>query len=82
MKTIREKNKQARKDHIPTRLARLVRLRELNSPKWVIKTEQIALVLNAKGKKNGAIGKAFSKEQEELYARHVAPLLKGTDDDE
>lgn len=73
--------KTARKNHIGARLARLVRLRKLKAPLWVIKTEQIALVLNSKGKKHAGIGKDGNKEQEYLYTKYVKPLLQGSDDE-
>ena len=72
----RTQKKQARKENVPVRLKRLVRLRELNAPKWVIKTEQIALILNYKGRRNYGIGQDFSKCQAELYELHVSPLLE------
>ena len=71
----RQEKKKARKDNVPVRLARLVRLREMKAPLWIIKTEQIALVLNSKGKKNAGIGKDGNQEQEKLYAKYVKPLI-------
>lgn len=68
--------KQKRKNHVPVRLARLVRLRQLGAPLWIIKTEQIALALNSRGLKNYAPGKDFSKAQTDLYVKHVKPLMK------
>lgn len=73
----RKDNRQARKNHVPTRLTRLVNLRKLGAPLWIIKTEQIALLLNSKGKKHSKIGSDFSKEQELLYQKYVQPLLDG-----
>lgn len=71
--------KQLRKNHVPVRLARLVNLRKIGAPLWVIKTEQIALVLNAAGRKNYGIGKSFSVCQGKLYEKHVKPLLDRED---
>jgi hypothetical protein len=56
------------------RAARVRRLRENQAPRWVIKAEQVAMVLNRRGLKTGKIG-AFSKAQQALYDRHVIPLL-------
>lgn len=77
----RREKKLARENNVAARLARLVRLRELKVPLWVIKSEQIALVLNAKGKRHTGIGKDGSQEQERLYAKYVAPLMEGSDDE-
>lgn len=74
---MRKNNRLARKNHVPVRLARLVNLRKLGAPQWIIKSEQIALVLNSKGKKHSKIGSDFSKEQEMLYQKYVQPLLDG-----
>ena len=79
--TVRETKKIDRKNRVAVRLARLVRLRELKVPLWVIKSEQIALVLNSKGKRHAGIGKDGNQEQERLYAKHVAPLMEGSDDE-
>lgn len=67
--------KQKRKDNVPVRLARLVRLRQIGAPLWVIKSEQIALVLNAAGRKHTGIGKNHSKCQGELYKKYVVPHM-------
>ena len=67
----------ARKNNVPVRLARLVYLRQINTPKWVIKSEQIALVLNSRGKRHAGVGKEGSTCQATLYERHVKPLLEG-----
>lgn len=77
----RQEKKKARKDNVSVRLARLVRLREMKAPLWIIKTEQIALVLNSKGKKNAGIGKDGNQEQEKLYEKYVKPLLEGSGDE-
>jgi len=66
------------KKPLPTpaeRLARLKRLREIGAPKWIIKSEQVALVLNRKGRKHVGIGKKSSKLQGELYVKYVQPLM-------
>lgn len=75
----RQAKKEARKQNVPARLARLVRLRQIGAPLWVIKTEQIALVLNAAGKRNGGIGSRFSVCQSKLYEKHVVPLMDNDD---
>lgn len=79
MKT-RKNFKEARKANVPDRLARLVRLRQMGAPLWVIKTEQIALVLNAAGKRNAGIGKRFSACQSRLYEKHVTPLIQSEEE--
>ena len=71
----RQEKKKARKDNVSVRLARLVRLREMKAPMWVIKAEQIALVLNSKGKRHVGIGKDGNEEQNRLYAKYVKPLI-------
>lgn len=72
---IRKERKQKRKDHVPVRLARLVRLRQTGAPLWVIKSEQIALILNAAGRKHGGIGKPSSMCQDKLYEKYVVPNM-------
>lgn len=67
--------KQKRRNHTTKRLDRLKTLRQINAPLWVIKSEQIALFLNSKGRKNYGIGKSFSKKQAELYEKYVQPLM-------
>jgi hypothetical protein len=67
--------KQKRKDNVKVRLTRLVRLRQIDAPYWVIKSEQIALVLNASGRKHSGIGKTPSKCQASLYEKYVAPYM-------
>ena len=73
--TVRQERKQKRKDNVPVRLARLVRLREVGAPLWIIKSEQIALVLNSVGRKHGGIGKPSTKCQDKLYAKYVVPNI-------
>ena len=73
--------KQKRKNNVPVRLARLVRLRKINAPLWVIKSEQIALVLNSVGRKHYGIGKNPSKCQGYLYEKYVVPNM-GLEEDE
>jgi len=67
--------KDQRKKNVPKRLARLKRLRELKVPLVIIKTEQIALVLNRDGMKFAGIGSDMSNRQAELYAKYVNPLF-------
>lgn len=57
------------------RLARLARLREYGAPKWVIKSEQVALALGRKGLLHNGIGKDGSKEQVRLYDKFVRPYM-------
>lgn len=71
----RQEKKKARKDNVSVRLARLVRLREMKAHLWIIKSEQIALVLNSKGKRHVGIGKDGNEEQKCLYEKYVKPLI-------
>lgn len=58
------------------RVARLQRLRaHPDCPRWVIKCEQVALVLNRAGMRFAGLGQPMSMRQHELYAKHVIPLL-------
>lgn len=68
---------QLRKAHARTkRLPRLVQLRRQGAPRWVVKSEQIALVLNSRGKRHyGLAGGNRSALEERLYEKHVIPLL-------
>lgn len=59
-----------------TRLRRLRTLRSCNAPKWIVKSEQVALAMYRKGLKFRGIGKTSGKYQAELFARHVHPLMK------
>jgi hypothetical protein len=72
MKTDR---KVARKNNVKNRLQRLKNLRKCGAPKWIIKSEQIALFLNSKGRKHYGIGYAPSQCQAKLYEKHVQPLM-------
>jgi hypothetical protein len=58
------------------RLSRLRSLRLANAPKWIIKSEQVALVLNHCGLNFTGIGKPCSKAQSELMTKHVTPLME------
>lgn len=72
--------KEKRKANVPNRLQRLMRLRQIDAPKWVIKSEQVALFLNSKGMKVAPPGKSFSKLQYELWETFVIPYMdKGED---
>lgn len=71
--TTRSSRKQIRKSKVPLRLERLVNLRKLGAPKWIIKSEQIALYMNSKGMRSNMLDP--SKKQLELQERHVVPLL-------
>jgi hypothetical protein len=46
-------------------------LRQQGAPRWVIKAEQIAMILNRQGLKHVGIGKRASKKQTELYQKYV-----------
>jgi hypothetical protein len=47
----------------------------MNAPRWVIKAEQVAMVLNRCGRKHYPIGKTPSNAQATLYERHVKPAM-------
>lgn len=68
--------KELRRKNCSARLARLVNLRKSGAPMWVIKSEQVALVLNHKGRKHAGIGSDGSKLQKELYLKHVRPHME------
>lgn len=53
------------------RLQRLKRLRAVNAPRMIIKCEQIALIMNKRGKKYAGLGRPASKMQRELEMRHI-----------
>jgi hypothetical protein len=55
-------------------------MRELNAPKWMIKSEQIGMVLNRIGMKYNGLGRR-SKVEQNLVDRHVIPLLSGGSDE-
>lgn len=57
-----------------------MRMRELNAPKWMIKSEQIGMVLNRIGMKYNGLGRR-SKVEQNLVDRHVIPLLSGGSDE-
>jgi hypothetical protein len=73
--------KKDRREQSKKRLKRIKHLREINAPQWVIKSEQIAMVLNRKGYKHTGIGSNFSNVQANLYAKHVTPLMEHNDED-
>lgn len=79
--SVRSEKKEKRKNSMAWHLAHLRRLRELDAPKWIIKTAQIGMVLNRSGLKHVGIGKDGSMRQRELYGKYVVPLLEGNDDD-
>jgi hypothetical protein len=54
--------KDARKEFSKTCLTRIKHLREISAPKWIIKSEQIAMVMNRKGFKHCEIGSDGSKK--------------------
>jgi hypothetical protein len=66
-----------RREMARDRLGKLLRLRAMPAPRWVIKSEQIAMVLNRKGMKHTRPGATPSKTQGDLYVKHVCPLLAG-----
>jgi hypothetical protein len=57
------------------RLRRLLSLRSLDAPRWVVRSEQVALLLMREGLKHRGIGKKFGKRQGELYERFVIPYM-------
>lgn len=59
------------------RLERLRRLRRMGAPRWVVRSEQVALVLNCEGLHHRGIGKPASQRQQELYGRFVTPCMGG-----
>jgi hypothetical protein len=59
------------------RVHRLMRLRALGAPRWVIKSEQVGLALNRLGLRYAGLGRPAGKLQQDLEARHVGPLLTG-----
>lgn len=65
MSNAEERRRHARE----VRLPRLVRLRETGAPRWMVKNEQISLVLNREGKR------PLGPRAEALYRKHVFPLM-------
>jgi len=61
--------------NIINRLNRLKTLRNIGAPKWAIKSEQVALVLNRQGLRHTGIGSDMSAKQKQLYTKHVVPLM-------
>ena len=57
------------------RLERLRTLRSSRAPRWIIRSEQVALLLGREGLKHSGIGKASSKRQAELYEKFVLPCM-------
>lgn len=47
----------------------------MGAPLWIVRSQQVALVLNARGLKHVGLGKRQSKAQAELYERFVIPCL-------
>jgi len=60
---------------VKIRLSRLIHLRSIGAPMWVIKSEQVALYMDSKGRKHYGTGKKSSKLQANLYKKHVLPLM-------
>lgn len=58
-----------------TRLERLRRLRSMNAPRWIIRSEQVALLLQREGLRFAGIGKPCSKRQGELVEKFVTPHM-------
>lgn len=59
------------------RFSRVRRLRAIGAPAWVVKSEQVALVLAKKGLKYTGLGSTPSKAQSQLFEKYVTPLLRG-----
>lgn len=53
----------------------LRRLRSQGAPLWVIKSQQVASLLNRRGLKHHGLGMKASKAQGELYERFVIPHM-------
>lgn len=61
-----------------SRLKRLVHLRELQAPAWVIRCEQANLALVRKGLRTLNIKKpGQSRKAQELFDKYVKPLMEG-----
>jgi hypothetical protein len=57
-------------------LRRLVYNRKSGAPKWILKSDQIALLLLRRGIEYKGIGESYwHKEQERLYMKYIVPLL-------
>jgi hypothetical protein len=61
------------------RLARLARLRQCRAPLWIIRWEQVALLLNRKGIKADLLSRTPSKLQRKLVTQYVKPLMADTE---
>lgn len=59
------------------RFDRIKRLRGMKAPLWIIRSEQVALVLLRRGIRVRGIGSQFSQAQHVLYAKFVTPLMGG-----
>lgn len=53
----------------------LRRLRSMGAPLWIIRSQQVASLLNRRGLKHAGLGKPQSKAQAELYERFVIPSM-------
>lgn len=71
------RTKEQRKQYAKVRLGRLMRMRELNAPKWMIKSEQIGMVLNRIGMKYNGLGRR-SKVADTQRAHRRRPLESST----
>jgi hypothetical protein len=60
------------------RLRRLLTLRAMGAPRWVVRSEQVALLLMREGLKHRGVGKKFGRRQGELYERFVTPHMSRT----
>jgi hypothetical protein len=60
-----------------TRLRRLRVLRENNAPRWIVRSEQVALLLCREGLRFVGIGKSGNARQTELYEKFVIPNMNG-----
>lgn len=56
-------NSDRRRDFAKQRIGRLTRLRAMHAPKWIIKSEQVALVMNRRGLKYDILNPSKSQEK-------------------
>lgn len=69
-------NAAQRKEYSKERLARVLRLKKQNHRKWIIKAEQIKMVMNRLGKRGN------HPHADHLYEKYVTPLMGKEDEDE
>lgn len=59
-----------------TRLERVVRLRQMDCPAWIIRSDQVALACVRKGLKPPSVGKPMSQYASSLMKKYVEPLME------